>query len=298
MKIEATVGICVKNSEITIEETVESVVYQDYPHEKMEIIIVDGNSKDKTLFIARNILLTSDIQAKIYSDQGRGLGAARQIVTDNAGGKYIIWIDGDVVLPKNYVRKQVKFMDQNPRVGAAQGKWGISKTKSFVAALENLSELEHKYEYGNLNAIGTIRGIYRVEAIRQAGGFDKCIKGAAEDLDLSHRIWKNGWLLARSQVKLCHSFRETWRDLWKEYSWWGYGEHYVSHKHSDLVVMWKMLPIVRAVGGLLHAFNAYRLSHQKISFVLPLHNFFKASGWWFGFLKSHIDGYEHKIKLE
>jgi glycosyltransferase involved in cell wall biosynthesis len=296
MKIQATVGLCVKNSEETIEETVKSIVCQDFPHEKMEIIVVDGRSEDKTLPIVQSIIHTSDIQIKIYSDQGKGLGPARQIVVDNASGIYIIWIDGDVVLPKNYVSKQVKFMDGNPSVGAAQGKWGISQTKSFVAILENLSELEHKHEYRNLNAIGTIRGIYRVKAIKQAGGFDKCIKGASEDLDLSHRIWKNGWLLAKSQVPLYHSFREGWGDLWREYSWWGYGDHYISHKHSNLVIKWQMLPIVRAVGGLLHAFTAYKLSHHKISFVLPVHNFFKASAWWFGFLKSGADGYGHKIK--
>jgi glycosyltransferase involved in cell wall biosynthesis len=298
MKVQATVGLCVKNSASTIEETVKSLVCQDFPHEKMEIIVVDGKSEDKTLSIIQKNLSKSDIQMRIYDDQGKGLGPARQIVADNARGMYIIWIDGDVVLPKNYVQKQVKFMDQNPRVGAAQGKWGISEAQSFVAALENLGELEHKYTDRNLHAIGTIRGIYRVKAIEQAGGFDNCIKGASEDLDLSHRIWKSGWLLAKSQVTLYHRFRETWRDLWREYSWWGYGDHYNSHKHSGLVIIWQMLPIIRAATGLLHAFTAYKLSHRKISFILPLHHFFKASAWWFGFLKSHIDGYGHKIKQE
>jgi glycosyltransferase involved in cell wall biosynthesis len=296
VKIQVTVGLCVKNSEGTIEETVKSIACQDFPHEEMEIIVVDGKSEDKTLSIIQNNLSTSDIQMKTYSDQGQGLGPARQIVVDNARGMYIIWIDGDVVLPQDYVKNQVKFMNQNPIVGAAQGKWGISETRSFVAALENLGELDHKHEERNPHTIGTIRGIYRVEAIEQAGGFDKCIKGAAEDTDLSFRIWKNGWLLAKSQVKLYHKFRDTWKDLWKEYSWWGYGDHYISHKYPELVTMWQHLPIVRATGGLLHAFTAYGLSHQKKSFILPLHHFFKASAWCFGFIKSNIEGYGHKIE--
>jgi glycosyltransferase involved in cell wall biosynthesis len=296
MKVQATIGLCVKNSEATIEETVKSIICQDFPHEKMEIIVVDGRSKDKTLSIIRNNLLRSDIQMNIYDDQGKGLGPARQIVVENAIGRYIVWIDGDVLLPKNYVRKQVEFMDRNPRVGAAQGKWGISKTKSFVAALENLGELEHTHESRKLDSIGTIRGIYRLEAIKKVGGFDLCIEGAAEDLDLSHRLWKAGWLLAKSQVTLYHKFRETWRDLWKEYSWWGYGDHYISHKHIGFVTIWQHVPIVRAAGGLRHAFTAYKMSHKKLSFVLPLHHFFKASAWCFGFLKSNIEGYGHKTR--
>jgi glycosyltransferase involved in cell wall biosynthesis len=296
MMIQATVGLCVRNSEATIKETVESIACQDFPHEKMEIIVVDGKSEDRTLSIIHNNLSSSDIQMTIHNDQGKGLGYARQIVVDNARGVYLIWIDGDVVLPQSYVRNQVKFMDQNPRVGAAQGKWGISETKSLVAALENLGELDHKHDDKNPHTIGTIRGIYRTKAIKQAGGFDKGIQGAAEDTDLSFRIWKNGWLLAKSQVPLFHQFRETWKGLWKEYSWWGYGDHYISHKFPELVIMWRYLPIIRATGGLLHAFTAYRLSYQKKSFILPLHHFFRASAWWFGFLKGNIKGYGHNIE--
>jgi glycosyltransferase involved in cell wall biosynthesis len=298
MKIQATIGLCVKNSEVTIEETAKSIACQVFPHEKMEIIVVDGKSKDKTLSIIKKIFSTSDIQMKTYDDQGKGLGPARQIVVDNARGTYIIWIDGDVVLPRDYVRKHVVFMNQHPRVGAAQGNWGISETRSFVSALENLGELDHKHEDRNPHKIGTIRGIYRVKAIKQVGGFDNCIKGASEDLDLSFRIWKNGWLLAKTQVTLYHKFRATWRGLWKEYSWWGYGDHYLRHKFPELVIMWHNLPIVRATSGLLHAFTAYRLSHQKKSFILPVQYFFKASAWWFGFLKSNTDGYGHKINGE
>jgi hypothetical protein len=60
--------------------------------------------------------------------------------------------------------------------------------------------------------------------------------------------------------------------------------------------MWQMLPIVRALGGLEHAFNVYKLTHRKISFILPLQHFFKWSAFWFGFIKSHEEGYGHEMK--
>jgi glycosyltransferase involved in cell wall biosynthesis len=299
MNIVATIGLCVKNSETTVRETVESIVSQDFAHEIMEIIVVDGKSKDKTLPIARERLDASDIRVKFYSDQAKGLGAARQIVVDNAFGEYILWVDGDNVLPKNYVRKQVEFMDQNPKVGAARGEWGMCKTKSLVANLANLSELENKYRNDNIIAIGTVKGIYRLKAIKQAGGFDKCIKGASEDLDLSYRIWRNGWLLSKNQSIIYQRWRTTWKDLWKWYSWWGYGEHYRKHKFQNLVILWREVPILRAlISGLRQASIAYNETHLKISFLLPFLFFYRASAWWFGFLKSHKDAYGHKIKTE
>jgi glycosyltransferase involved in cell wall biosynthesis len=299
MNIEATIGLCVKDSDLTIKETVESIVRQDFPHEKMEIIVVDGESKDRTLTIVRDGLRISDIQVKLYSDNGKGLGAARQIVVDNASGKYIVWVDGDNVIPENFVRKQVEFMDLNPKVGAAQGKWGLHKTKSLVATLANLSELESEDLDNNITAIGTVKGIYRLRAIRQAGDFDKFIKGASEDLDLSYRIWMSGWSLSKSQAILYQRWRTTWKDLWKWYSWWGYGEHYRKHKFPNLVILWKEVPILRALfSGLRQGIIAYKETHLKISFLLPLLFFYRASAWWSGFLNSHRAGYGHKRRTE
>jgi glycosyltransferase involved in cell wall biosynthesis len=295
MNIVVTMGLCVRNVENTVREAIQSVINQDFPHNLMEIIIVDGRSSDKTISIINDYLSISDIQMRNYSDQGNGLGEARQIVVDNARGKYIVWVDGDIVLSQTYVREQVQFMNENHRVGATQGKLGINVTKGFVEVLENLSVFENKHEERNPRAIAT-RGIYRVEAINQSGGFDKCIRGASEDRDLSYRLWKNGWLLVSCQGVLYHRARGKWSDLWKEYIWWGYGEHYIKHKHPDLITMWRMLPIIRAAGGLTQAFNVYRLTHMQISFLLPFHNFFKASAFCYGFIKSHKEGYGHKMK--
>jgi glycosyltransferase involved in cell wall biosynthesis len=296
MDITATIGLCVKNSEVTVRETVESIIHQDFPHEAMEIIVVDGESVDKTVPVIRDSLMASDIQVEFYYDQGKGLGAARQIVVDKACGEYILWVDGDNVLSENYVRKQVEFMIQNPRVGAAQGSWGLYKTDSFIATLANLSELENKCLDKNITAMGTVKGIYRLRAIKQAGGFDKCIKGASEDLDLSYRIWRSGWLLSESQAIVYQKWRTTWKDLWKWYSWWGYGEHYRKHKFQNLVILWKEVPILRALfSGLRQGYIAYKETHLKISFLLPLLFFYRASAWWSGFLNSHRDKYGHKM---
>lgn len=297
MKIVVTVGLCVKNSEATVEEAVRSIIAQTFPHDSIELIVVDGMSSDKTLSIIINNLSTCDIHARTFVDQGKGLGEARQIVVDNARGRYIIWVDGDVILPHNYVRQQVQFMDENPRVGAASGKLGLFLARGMIAVLENLSTFENKYEDKKPCAIAT-RGIYRVIAINQAGGFDKSIRGASEDKDLSYRIWKDGWLLISCQGILYHQARDKWGDLWNEYLWWGYGEHYLRHKHPGLITMWRILPIIRVVGGLVQAFNAYRLTLLKISFALPLYNFFKASAFCYGFITSHANGYGHKMMCD
>jgi hypothetical protein len=48
--------------------------------------------------------------------------------------------------------------------------------------------------------------------------------------------------------------------------------------------------------GLRMAFKAYRLTHKKISFLIPMQMVLSSIFWWFGFYKGHIDGYGHEIR--
>jgi glycosyltransferase involved in cell wall biosynthesis len=56
MKPKVTVGICVRNCADYIKEAIASIIDQDFPHDLMELIVVDGCSEDKTLKIIRAAL--------------------------------------------------------------------------------------------------------------------------------------------------------------------------------------------------------------------------------------------------
>lgn len=84
VKPKVTIGICVRNCEVFIKEAIESVANQDFPHELMEIIVVDDGSEDKTLSIVLNLVSKVDIHVKVFHDRWIGLGPARNIVVENA----------------------------------------------------------------------------------------------------------------------------------------------------------------------------------------------------------------------
>jgi glycosyltransferase involved in cell wall biosynthesis len=209
-----TVGLCVRNAEITISEAVNGILNQDFRHELMEIIIVDGSSKDKTLQIIENILKKRDIQKRIFTEN-IGLGMARQIVVEKAIGKYILWVDGDIVLPNDYARKQVEFMEKNTKVGIAEGKYGLYPKENIVSFLENIVAVIHSVNDKNApkRHAATEAAIWRVKAIRQAGGFDISIKGAAEDVEAANRVRIKGWLLTTTNEVFQEICRPTWKSL-------------------------------------------------------------------------------------
>jgi glycosyltransferase involved in cell wall biosynthesis len=293
---KVTVGLCVKNIEATVSQSVKSILDQDFPHDLMELIVVDGYSKDMTLKIINKCLSTTQIRYRIFSESN-GLGLQRQIVVKNAYGNYIVWVDGDIVLPLNHVKKQVEFMDRNPRVGIGRARYGLLHGEKAVAFLENVSfiALVSKYEQeAPVEISGTGGSIYRREAINQAGGFDTEIVGAGEDSDLAQRMKAAGWLSRITPALFFEHRRGTWKALWDEYFWWGYGGHYNFHKKPRQVRLYRKTPPAGFLVGMFLLFRAYKLSHRKITLLLPFHYCFKRIAWCFGFTKSHIDGYGHK----
>jgi cellulose synthase/poly-beta-1,6-N-acetylglucosamine synthase-like glycosyltransferase len=293
--IAVTIGFCVKDVEQTIRTAISSIVTQDFPHEFTELIIVEGFSKDQTFSILKNDLSEANIQCKILRDN-KGLGAARQIVVDSARGEYIVWVDGDMKLPRDYVRKQVEFMDKNRSVAIAGGKYGLNLGQGAVADLENVVyAVDSAYGEKGASKFGRLPGtegsIFRVKAIRQVGGFDINIRGAAEDTDLAYRLMAEGWKVSVTNEVFVESTRPSLFSLWHQYFWYGYGGHFIFKKDPDMLTLWKMTPPAGFIAGLLRCSGAYRLTGRKMVFLLPAHYTFKRIAWLFGFLNAHFKQY-------
>jgi len=169
---------------------------------------------------------------------------------------------------------------------------------NLVATLENVEYMvdDRKYREKTMpRSLGTGGSIYRVKAIRQIGGFDPNIRRAGEDTDAEHRISEAGWLLCRTQAVFSEIRRETWKAVWEEYFWRGYGGYYVAHKNSAsaLSSLHRIFPPAAILDEVLLSFDAYRLTHRKAVFLLPLHWTFKRIAWCLGFAKSYMEGHRH-----
>ena len=95
------------NAEKTIERTIQSVQSQTY--DDFEYILVDGNSKDKTLEIAGKY---KDFIKKWISEPDKGLYDAMNKGVLLAQGEYIVFLNADDVFASNDVLKDMaKHLD-------------------------------------------------------------------------------------------------------------------------------------------------------------------------------------------
>lgn len=291
---KVTIGLCVKNNEPTIHFTINSILKVNYPTELLDLVIVDGKSRDRTLEIIKQALRNSSLSFNIFSDEGKGLAYARQLAVDNAKGEFIQWVDGDHVIPKDFIINQVNFITSNDKFGAVEA---ITKHigKSWTSKLEGYTWLYYglrRAKFKELESVGSAGTIYRIKAIKDVGGYDLKIKGAGEDGDLSRRLRKKGWKLSMNPTAYYyHITRQNLKDLLKEYYWYGYGAYYVAKKHRGEVSPLRFVPPFPLISGLRHSVFVYLLTRDLISFSLPIHYSLKRLAWIYGFSKAYMSKY-------
>lgn len=96
----------VYNAEDLIEETIQSVISQTY-FDKVEYIIIDGASKDKTLEIINKYRDKIDI---LVSEPDNGIYDAMNKAIDIATGEWILFMNaGDIFASKNIVEKVFEY---------------------------------------------------------------------------------------------------------------------------------------------------------------------------------------------
>ncbi len=163
--------ITTKNEESAIEALLVSIKKQTY--KQIEIIIVDNNSTDKTLAIAKRF--TSHIYTK-----GPERSAQRNYGAKKSRGSIYLFLDADMVLSPRVVEKCVDTLDKKTMVGVVipeqsvgEGYWSQCKI------------LERKFYLG-IDWIESAR-CFRKEVFYKVGEYDETMSGP-EDFDLPQKV--------------------------------------------------------------------------------------------------------------
>lgn len=125
-----TVVIATYNSQNTIETCLTSVRNQQYPQDKIDIILVDGGSKDKTLLLVKQFhpIVMHVPKEKQDAEYNKGVGVRM------ARGELLLLIDHDNVLPHaQWLSKMVQpLLDDKKIVGVETLRYHYNKDNSFL----------------------------------------------------------------------------------------------------------------------------------------------------------------------
>ncbi len=140
-----SVNIPTFNSERTMKKCLDAVKAQSYT--KIEIIVIDSGSKDKTLDIAR------DYGCKIIKYPGLLLGS-RYLGASASKGDFVLLLDSDQILDKTAVERAVGLMNSFDSLWLEERAY--NKQKFLPSLFDADRVLTQKYPEKYLNPVGGV----------------------------------------------------------------------------------------------------------------------------------------------
>ncbi|HSG98648.1 MAG TPA: glycosyltransferase family 2 protein, partial [candidate division Zixibacteria bacterium] len=265
-----------------LERTLEQIVEQKYPKDKLEVVVADGGSTDGTPDIARKFAVRlPDLQ--ILHNKTGGPAGGRNMGVRHTSAPYVIVIDGHVHIPSRTLLADM--VDLFRRTGAdclcRPQPLDPPDTNLFQLAIARArsSFLGHNPSsdiYSNVEkeTDPTSSGaMWKREVFGKIGEFDESLN-ACEDVDFNYRVKQAGlkaWISPK--LRVFYYPRDTVRGLWRQMFRYGFARYQFGRKHgvrnlfqigAALGVIWfaffGLLTILGAEGTdepLGVAFNAY-----------------------------------------
>lgn len=106
-----SVVVTIYNIEKYIEKCLESIVNQDY--KDFEIVLVDDGSNDSSKEIALEFLKDKNVKYLLVEKENGGLSSARNAGLNNSNGDYVVFIDGDDYISKDFLLVLNRLIEEN-----------------------------------------------------------------------------------------------------------------------------------------------------------------------------------------
>ena len=273
--------ILTKNSGRTLEKCLEAIARLKGEFEP-EVIIVDGGSTDNTLNIVEKY--REELNIRVLYDDGKGLGYARDIGWRASDADYIVMLDSDVIVNRDFLRRAVELLQRDGKLGAASAKLRpISLDKGWLGRFQEknlaiyLHHLDPPYP-AEAVALHTACTVFKRSVLEEIGGFDAYFNLAKEDSDISYRIRKAGYKLSYLNVYALHLERARILKLNFRY---GRSFILISRKHPDMENFLRLknivlmtcifIPVLQPMLYLYYLSRYIKVPHLTLSekFILP-----------------------------
>lgn len=227
-----SVIIPVYNGEKTIGECIESLLNQDYPKDKYEIIVVDNNSGDKTAQIVKKYPVRYLEEKAIQSD----FAARNRSIRHAANGQILAFTDADCIASRDWLKKSVKAFEDD-RIGCVAGSIEGYKAQNYVDEyLSKRKIISQDEKRGDLPLpyAKTANAFYRREVFDKIGLFEERWRSAG-DADICWRMQ----LETDYKIKfipdtiIFHKHRSTVFSMFKQCLKWGIGYTNLYKKYRE-----------------------------------------------------------------
>jgi succinoglycan biosynthesis protein ExoA len=215
----------VRNEAPFIRHTLAAALAQDYAPDRLEIIVIDGESDDGTVQQVK-ALAAGDDRVRLIANPGRIQSQALNLGLAAARGEVIVRVDGHSLIAPDYVRQCVHHLQATGagNVGGQQRFAGLTPFGRAIAAAYRspFGVPSHFTSGGPAGYVDTVYlGAWPRAALVRLGGFDTSL-GGNEDYELNYRLRRAGRrVYFAPDIRSLYFGRQSLLALWQQFFCYG-----------------------------------------------------------------------------
>ncbi len=198
-----TIQLPLYNEQYVAERLIDNMVKMDYPHDKLQIQVIDDSDDETVEMIAKKVAYYKqqgiDIEHVRRPNRHGFKAGALKDATPMAKGEFLAIFDADFLPYPDFLQRTIPHFSKDPKICVVQTRWEhLNENYSMITALQALQLNVHftveqagRARGGLFLQFNGTAGIWRKAAIEDAGGWHS--DTLTEDLDLSYRAQTKGW---------------------------------------------------------------------------------------------------------
>lgn len=243
-----TVVMPIRNEQRWIGRSIAAVLSQDYPADRLEVLVADGMSDDGTRHIVQEIA-RRDPRVRLLDNTARIMVTGFNKALLLSHGDVIVMLGGHAELSPDYVRTCADVLQLKTADCVGGSLETVCETKKAAAISLAMSS---PFGVGNAmfrigakqkTYVDTVAfGAYTREIIERAGLLDEELVRNQDD-EYNYRLRKLGArILLVPDIRCRYHSRTSLSSLWRQYFWYGYWKVRVMQKHPRQMGIRQFVP--------------------------------------------------------
>lgn len=267
--------VAMRNESLHIERCIRSIINQDYPVDKLEVLVLDGRSNDGSQAIVSQLISQRKNyhlldNPEIYQASAWNLGIL------HSKGDIIGIVSGHCELAPDYVSQLVETLQRTqavmvggPTTPVSEG-WVAEAIALALSSPFGVGDARFHYTQKEISVDSVFMGTCPRKVYETIGGFDAELVRNQDD-EFSYRLRKNGGkIICNPSIRSRYFNRTTLNDLWKQYFQYGFWKVRVLQKHPRQMSLRQFVPPVFVLALLASFLLALFPFSRSLSLIIPI----------------------------
>jgi len=278
-----------RNEENFIGATLENIIGQDYPKDKLEVFVIDGESTDGTNAITLQVATVNPF-IHVLNNPEKVVPPALNMAIRRSKGDVIIRMDAHSIYPKDYISSLVKNLVEL-KADNVGGVWITEKGAGTLIADAIAVATSHPFGIGNAQyrlggknpmQVDTVPfGCYRKEVFEKIGLFDEDLIRNQDDEFNGRLIKSGGKIFLIPSIKIQYYARATLLKMSTMFYQYGLFKPLVNIKLKYPATLRQLVPPVLVLSilllGVLSFFHSFLFSLFALEVIIYLMGVFLVS---------------------